>query len=120
MTMRAVVVYESMYGSTHQVADAIGAGLGIAFDASVAPVSQAGPDVLAGTDLAVVGGPAHAHGMTRAATRKAAVEAASKPVSGLTIEPDALGPGCASGSARSAGTRSGRRRSTPGCAGRPR
>jgi menaquinone-dependent protoporphyrinogen IX oxidase len=118
--MRAIVVYESMYGNTHQVADAIGAGLGTAFDVSVVPVSQTGPDVLAGADLAVVGGPTHAHGITRAATRKAAVEAASKPVSGLKIEPTAIGPGCASGSARSTGTRSRRRRSTPGCAGRPR
>jgi hypothetical protein len=31
--------------------------------------------------------------MSRAATRKAAVEAAAKPVSGLKVEPDALGPG---------------------------
>ena len=91
--MRAVVVYESMYGNTHQVAEAIGAGLSAAFDVSVVPVSQAGPENLADTDLVVVGGPTHAHGMTRAATRKAAVEAASKPVSGLKIEPDAIGPG---------------------------
>src|SRR5690348_5925620 len=93
MIMRAVVVYESMYGNTHQVADAIGAGLGTAFDVSVVPVSQAGPQVLAGTDLVVVGGPTHAHGMSRASTRKAAIEAAGKPVSGLKVEPDALGPG---------------------------
>jgi len=38
-TMRAVVVYESMYGNTHLVADAIGAGLGPAFDVSVVPVA---------------------------------------------------------------------------------
>ena len=75
------------------MADAIGAGLSTAFDVSVVPVSQAGPEVLRGTDLVVVGGPTHAHGMSRAATRKAAVEAASKPVSGLKIEPDAMGPG---------------------------
>ena len=31
--------------------------------------------------------------MSRASTRKAAVEAASKPISGLKVEPDALGPG---------------------------
>ena len=37
--MRAVVVYESMYGNTHLVADAIGAGLGPAFDVSVVPVA---------------------------------------------------------------------------------
>jgi hypothetical protein len=91
--MRAVVVYESMYGNTHQIADAIGAGLGTAFDVSVVPVSQAGPAALAGADLLVVGGPTHVHGMSRAATRKAAAEAAGKPASSLTVEPDAVGPG---------------------------
>jgi hypothetical protein len=91
--MRAVVVYESMYGNTHVVADAVGAGLKTAFDVSVVPVSQASPAVLAGADLVVVGGPTHAYGMSRAATRKAAVEAAAKPVSPLRVEPDALGPG---------------------------
>ena len=91
--MRAVVVYESMYGNTHLVADAIGAGLKAALDVSVVPVSQASPAVLARADLVVVGGPTHAHGMSRAATRKAAVDAAAKPVSPLTVEPGALGPG---------------------------
>lgn len=91
--MRAVVVYESMYGNTHQVANAIGAGLETAFDVSVVPVSQAGPEVLADADLVVVGGPTHAHGMSRASTRKAAVEAADKPASPLHTEPDALSPG---------------------------
>jgi hypothetical protein len=91
--MRAVVVYESMYGNTHLIADAIGAGLGTAFDVRVVAVSQAAADVIAGADLVVVGGPTHAHGMSRASTRKAAVQAADKPVGGLMVEPDALGPG---------------------------
>jgi len=91
--MRAVVVYESMYGNTHRVADAIGAGLGTVFDVTVVPVSQASPVVLADADLVVVGGPTHAHGMSRATTRKAAVEAAAKSASPLQVEPDALGPG---------------------------
>ena len=91
--MRAIVVYESMYGNTHLVADAIGAGLSTVFDVSVVPVAQADPAVLAGADLVVVGGPTHAHGMSRPSTRKAAVEAASKPVGGLTVEPEALGQG---------------------------
>jgi hypothetical protein len=91
--MRAVVVYESMYGNTHLIADAIGTGLGTAFDVTVVPVSQAGPAVIANADLVVVGGPTHAHAMSRATTRKAAVEAAAKPVSPLKVEPDALGPG---------------------------
>lgn len=91
--MRAVVVYESMYGNTHLVADAIGAGLGTAFQVTVVPVSQAGPAVLADVGLVVVGGPTHVHGMSRESTRKAAVEAAGKPDSDLEAEPDALGPG---------------------------
>lgn len=92
--MRAVVVYESMYGNTHLVADAIGAGLRPVFDdVSVVPVSDAGPAVLAGADLVVVGGPTHARGMSRPATRKSAMEAAGKPGSGLEAEPGALGPG---------------------------
>ena len=92
--MRAVVVYESMYGNTHLVADAIGAGLRSAFDdVSVVQVADAGPAVLAGADLVVVGGPTHARGMSRPSTRASAVEAAAKPGSGLRAEPGALGPG---------------------------
>lgn len=41
----------------------------------------------------MVGGPTHAHGMSRASTRKAAAEAAAKPVSGVTLEPGADGDG---------------------------
>jgi hypothetical protein len=91
--MRAVVVYESMYGNTHMIADAIGAGLKTALEVSVVPVAQAGPAVLAGADLVVVGGPTHAHGMSREATRKGAVKAADQPASPLRVEPEALGPG---------------------------
>ncbi|HJY59875.1 MAG TPA: flavodoxin domain-containing protein [Streptosporangiaceae bacterium] len=91
--MRAVVVYESMYGNTHLVADAIGAGLSTALNVSVVPVSQASQAVLADANLVVVGGPTHVHGMSRAATRKAAVQAAHQPVNPLQVEADALGPG---------------------------
>ena len=91
--MRAVVVYESMYGNTHQVANAIGAGLGTAFEVSVVPVSEASSAVLADADLIVVGGPTHMHAMSRATTRKWAVQAANRPVGGLEVEPGALGPG---------------------------
>ncbi len=91
--MRAVVVYESMYGNTHMIADAIGSGLEPAFDVSVVPVSEASPAVLADADLVVVGGPTHAHGMSRETTRKSAVEAADKPGSDLKVEPGVPGPG---------------------------
>jgi hypothetical protein len=93
ITMRAVVVYESMYGNTHLVADAVAAGLGPGFEVSVLPLSQASPAALADADLVIVGGPTHAHGMSRAGTRTMAVKAAQKPAGALKVEPEALGPG---------------------------
>src|SRR5215471_9055440 len=87
--MRAVVVYESMFGNTHRVADAIGAGLTAIFDVSVMPVTQADPAQVKDADLIVVGGPTHVHGMTRAATREAAEKKAADPASATLLEPDA-------------------------------
>ncbi len=74
--MKAVVVYESMYGNTHRVADAIGRGLAAGGEVVVIPVAQAAPALVTDADLLVVGGPTHAHGMSRASTRKAAVDQA--------------------------------------------
>ena len=91
--MRAVVVYESMYGNTHAVANAIGEGLHAAFQVDVVPVEQADQRLVTGADLVVVGGPTHAHGMSRASTRDAAVADAGKPDTQLTLDPDAEGPG---------------------------
>jgi menaquinone-dependent protoporphyrinogen IX oxidase len=92
--MRAVVVYESMYGNTHAVADAIAEGLnGPGDDVAVVSVHEATAAALADTDLLVVGGPTHVHSLTRASTRKAAVDAAEKPDSDLVLDPDAEGEG---------------------------
>jgi len=93
--MKAVVVYESMYGNTHLVADAIASGIRASGsnEAVVVPVGEATPEVVGSADLVVVGGPTHAHGMSHEATRHAAVEAAEKPDSGLEMDPDAEGPG---------------------------
>ena len=63
--MRAVVVYESMYGNTRVVAEAIGAGLGEEHDVVVVPAGEADESVVDGAQLLVVGGPTHAHSMTR-------------------------------------------------------
>ena len=91
--MRAVVVYESMYGNTHLIADAIGTGLAQGFDVMVVPVAEADKAVVADADLVVVGGPTHVHGMSRSSTRKGAVDAAAKAEGELTAEPGADGPG---------------------------
>jgi hypothetical protein len=89
--MPALVVYESMYGNTHQLADAIGQGLGAG--TRVLSVHEATPEVVAGAELLVVGGPTHVHSLTRESTRHAAAEAAEQPGSALTMDPDAYGDG---------------------------
>jgi hypothetical protein len=91
--MKAVVVYESMYGNTHQIANAIAEGLRPVAEVVVVPVGEADAELVKTADLVVVGGPTHAHGMSHASTRKGAVEAAEKPGSDLVLEPDADDPG---------------------------
>jgi hypothetical protein len=91
--MRAVVVYESMYGNTRMIAEAIGSGLRSFDSGAVVPVGKVTPELLADVDLLVAGGPTHAWHMSRPGSRQSAVEAARKPDSGLTLEPAAAGPG---------------------------
>ena len=91
--MKALVVYESMYGNTRMIAEAVADGLRPDYDVEVLDVAKATAATAADVDLLVVGGPTHVHGMSRPATRRSAVEAASKPDSGLTVEPDADGRG---------------------------
>jgi flavorubredoxin len=91
--MRAVVIYESMYGNTHLIASAVAEGLAPYGEATVVHVGEAGAEMIEGADLLVVGGPTHAHGMSRPSTRQGAVAAARKPESPLVVEPDAAGEG---------------------------
>ena len=95
--MRAVVVYESMFGNTHVIADAIGKGIGQGLEpvgnVVVVPVVEAGRERLGDSDLLVVGGPTHFHGMSRTRTRKWAAATAQKPKNDLVLDRDAQGPG---------------------------
>jgi len=59
-----LVVYESSYGNTHLIANAIGEGLGTARTVEVLPVAKAAQELVDRADLVVVGGPTHVHGMT--------------------------------------------------------
>ncbi|TCM50562.1 flavodoxin domain-containing protein [Kribbella sp. VKM Ac-2568] len=69
---QALVVYESMFGNTEQVAEAIGEGLRSKVEAEVVRVDRA-PEVLPDSlDLLVVGGPTHAFSMSRPGTRESA------------------------------------------------
>jgi hypothetical protein len=91
--MRALVVYESMYGNTHAVAISIAAGLGASYEVTLVPVTRATPDLVAAADLVIAGGPTHMHGMSTAASRRMAAEAAAKEGSELAMDPDADSPG---------------------------
>jgi len=95
--MRAVVVYESMFGNTHAIADAIGKGLGQGFEpvdnVVVVPVVEAGRERLGDADLLVVGGPTHFRGMSQARTRQWAAATAQKLKNDLVLDRDAQGPG---------------------------
>jgi hypothetical protein len=90
--VRGLVVYESMYGNTHLVADAIARGLAMS-DVLVVPVDRADQTMLERADLVVVGGPTHVHGMSRQSTRRAALDAARQPGTELQADSDAGGVG---------------------------
>jgi hypothetical protein len=92
--MHVVIVYESMYGNTHALANCVAEGLRHeACDVTVVPVGKATKELTGHCDLLVVGAPTHVHGLPRPATRKSAAQAADKPGSGLILESGALGPG---------------------------
>jgi hypothetical protein len=70
--MRTVVVFESMFGNTKEIAKAIGSGLSEHGAVDMVEVGTAESAIPAGVDLVVVGGPTHAHGMSRPGTRRGA------------------------------------------------
>lgn len=74
--MRALVVYESMFGNTETIARAVADGVGERYDVTVTEVGAAPTRLPDDVGLLVVGGPTHAFGMTRAATRKDAAKQA--------------------------------------------
>lgn len=74
--MRALIVYESSFGTTAQVADAVAAGLRSA-GTEVSVVDAAGAPAVpapAGYDLLVVGAPTHNLGLSKPRSRAQAVE----------------------------------------------
>lgn len=71
--MKALVVYESLFGNTEQVAQAITAGLSAHGDVELLEVTEAREVVTEPLDLVVIGGPTHALSMTKLSTRQEAV-----------------------------------------------
>lgn len=76
--MRAIVVFESLWGNTEKVARAIARGLESGMPVEVVDAESA-PSNVADYDLVVVGGPTHAFSMTRRTTRAAAVQGNGAP-----------------------------------------
>ena len=98
--MKITIVYESMFGNTHEVAQAISEGAREAsseVEVECVAVADASPELIKSIDLLVVGGPTHIRGMTSGFSRKMGVsgeeklEAQGEPAH--EMEEDAEGPG---------------------------
>jgi len=98
--MKVAIVYESMFGNTHEVAEAIREGVREKHpeaEVDCVPVSEAAPDQVSAVDLLVVGAPTHIRGMTTGMSRRMGIsgeekaKASGKPAHEL--EPAAEGPG---------------------------
>jgi hypothetical protein len=94
--VRAIVIYESMFGNTHAVAEHIAEGIEApgtqAFAATVVSVHDASLEQLTAADLIVVGGPTHVHGMSSERSRAGAQDMVAKD-DDLELDPDAYGEG---------------------------
>ena len=69
--MKALVVYESMFGNTEKIARAVADSFGDRCDVTIA--EAAAMPSAEGMDLLVVGSPTHAFGLSRPSTRQDAV-----------------------------------------------
>lgn len=92
--MKIVVVFESMFGNTRQVATAIAEGLAPYGDVLTSNVNDAAAkDQAESADLLVVGAPTHVHGLSRPASREEARSWAVDPAKNVSLEPAAPGTG---------------------------
>ena len=78
--MRALVVYESMFGNTQKIAEAVAEGLAGRFGVATLEVGDAPAVLPDDVGLLVVGGPTHAFGLSRPSTRQSAADQAERPV----------------------------------------
>jgi len=71
--MRAVVAYESWFGNTGALAEAVADELGAEYDVTLVSVDGPPPS-LDGVDLVVVGAPTHVHGLSSTYSRRSALQ----------------------------------------------
>jgi hypothetical protein len=82
--VKSLVVYESLYGNTKTIAEAIGEGLDQEFTTEVVEVGAA-PANPSATDLLVVGGPTHQFGLSRKSSRQQGADDTDGPVISLDL-----------------------------------
>ena len=90
--MKTVVAYESMYGNTREIAEAIADGLKPLGDVELVSVNSGGEGAAEDADVVVVGGPTHMHGLATSLSRKGVGAGAEE--ENVELEPGAAdGPG---------------------------
>lgn len=77
--MRALVVFESMFGNTEAIAREVAEGLAAHADVTVVDVAEAPTNVGADVEVLVVGAPTHAFSLSRPATRRDAAGRSAVP-----------------------------------------
>jgi Flavodoxin len=77
--MTALIVVESSFGNTRDIAEAIHDGLAQHVDVDLVDVADAPAQIPDSVDLLVVGGPTQAFGMSRSQTREDAVSRGAHP-----------------------------------------
>jgi hypothetical protein len=88
--LRTTIVYESMFGATREVAEAIVRGLaesGTAVQVRLRRVGEVTAEELVDADLLVLDAPTHVRSLSRPKTRKRAEQRSFNPEEYLTLEP---------------------------------
>lgn len=88
--MKALVVFESMFGNTQRIAEAVADGLSIHGPVDLVEVGVAPSTIDDEVDLLVVGGPTHAWSMSRHSTRDDAAKQAAASGDALVSKGDSI------------------------------
>src|SRR5512140_769842 len=70
MRAKAIVVFESMFGNTQRIAEAVARGLRETAEVVVGTVDEVAPGQVRDASLIVAGGPTHSYGMARPEARQ--------------------------------------------------
>ncbi|MFC0678724.1 hypothetical protein ACFFGH_12820 [Lysobacter korlensis] len=84
--MRALVVYESMFGTTRELSEAIAAGLKRSLDVRLCRADEVQTEDASAAELLVAGGPAHSQSSATPASRQEAAVWGEDPATGLRVD----------------------------------